>query len=77
MIVGATLLMVKNATGPRDGGLVGEDQLIHRRAGLPAVLLGPASASHPSRPIWATVSRYTLPLPISPDVEFSASRRSG
>ena len=43
MIVGPTVLMVRNGTGaPATRRLVGEDELVERRAAAAAVLLGPA-----------------------------------
>ena len=77
MMVGATVLIVRNGTGTPAMHLVGEDERVQRGAVLTAVFFGPVRASQPSLPICWTVSRYALPVPTSPCVELSASRRSG
>ena len=46
---------------PGDGRFVGEDQLVHRRTGLPAVLLGPAQG----QPSVAAHLRHGLPVGVA------------
>ena len=78
MIVGATLLIVRNGTGTF--AMAASSLKISPSIGVrswPPNSFGQLSVSQPSLPICATVSRYTLPRPISPSLELSASARSG
>ena len=64
MIVGATLLMVRNGTGTP--AIAASSVKISESIGgrsWPPYSLGQVRVSHPSLPICSTVSRYALPRP--------------